>query len=211
MSKSHKTQLIYQSVQWIICPHYKQRLPHINPDLSGRSIVIFAGPPVSVGQDKCMSLEHSHRLCGAMTSHSHRICEDFNNEPLTPNHKDRRGVKIVLTYANLSRGRATIKVEGPWSAIGQFTLPLTQRAHRRTSNMVRYFSVDWLAQSHHSTSQAEEQEAASPPSCRPHVPCMVQPRPPVYGEGYLQPKPKAFRPVDHIESQRPATCASPGE
>ncbi|XP_075906164.1 ventral homeobox [Nelusetta ayraudi] len=75
--------------------------------------------------------------------------------------------------------------------------------------MVRYFSVDWLAQSHHSTSKAAEQEAASPLSCRPHVPCMVQPRPPAYGECYLQPKPKASRPVHHTESERPTTCASP--
>uniref|UniRef100_A0A3Q3W355 Homeobox domain-containing protein n=1 Tax=Mola mola TaxID=94237 RepID=A0A3Q3W355_MOLML len=79
--------------------------------------------------------------------------------------------------------------------------------------MVRYFSVDWLAQSHHSTTQTEEQE----PTCRPHVPCMVQPRPPAFGQSFLQPKPKASRPVEHAEQQEsglssplhPASCASP--
>lgn len=69
--------------------------------------------------------------------------------------------------------------------------------------MVGYFSVDWLAQSHRADSQAEAREAAPPPSGRPHVPCMVQPRTPAYGEGYLQAKPRAPR--------RPATCASPGK
>ncbi|XP_041645740.1 ventral homeobox [Cheilinus undulatus] len=63
--------------------------------------------------------------------------------------------------------------------------------------MVKYFSVDWLAQSHHDTAPSEEHGAGTDttPTCRPHVPCMVQPRPPTHGTSYLQPKPKASKPV----------------
>ncbi|XP_054456764.1 homeobox protein vent1-like [Anoplopoma fimbria] len=78
--------------------------------------------------------------------------------------------------------------------------------------MVKYFSVDWLAQSHH-LHMAEDHGAGtgSGPTCRPHVPCMVQPRPPTFGKGYLQPKPKAARPVDSSLASpfHPANCASP--
>lgn len=109
------------------------------------------------------------------------------------------------TYANGSRGRDPIK-GGPGEVLVGVQV---------TTNMVRYFSVDWLAQSHHSTTQTEEQE----PTCRPHVPCMVQPRPPAFGQSFLQPKPKASRPVEHAEQQEsglssplhPASCASPSE
>ncbi|XP_028278668.1 ventral homeobox [Parambassis ranga] len=88
--------------------------------------------------------------------------------------------------------------------------------------MVKYFSVDWLAQSHHSTAATEEQGAGRDPApaCRPHVPCMVQPSPPAFGRGYLQPKPKPSKPAEHTESlessghqdsglQRSTHCASP--
>uniref|UniRef100_A0A3Q2DMD7 Ventral homeobox n=1 Tax=Cyprinodon variegatus TaxID=28743 RepID=A0A3Q2DMD7_CYPVA len=57
--------------------------------------------------------------------------------------------------------------------------------------MVKYFSVDWLAQSHHSRAAKEEQRAAL--THRPHIPCMVQPSAPVFGKGYLQPKPKSSK------------------
>ncbi|XP_072247536.1 ventral homeobox [Leuresthes tenuis] len=58
--------------------------------------------------------------------------------------------------------------------------------------MVKYFSVDWLAQSHHSTAMTEERGFGtdSAQMCRPHVPCMVQPSAPTFGKSYLQPKPK---------------------
>ncbi|XP_056291802.1 homeobox protein vent1-like [Pseudoliparis swirei] len=85
--------------------------------------------------------------------------------------------------------------------------------------MLKYFSADWLAQSHRDTAPAEARGAAcvdSLPACRPHMPCMVQPRPPSFGKGYLQPKPKAS---PHAESSRqdsglhssfhPPSCASP--
>uniref|UniRef100_A0A3B4YBD1 Ventral homeobox n=1 Tax=Seriola lalandi dorsalis TaxID=1841481 RepID=A0A3B4YBD1_SERLL len=58
--------------------------------------------------------------------------------------------------------------------------------------MVKYFSVDWLAQSHHTSTPTEDHGAGmdTAPTCRPHIPCLVQPRPPTFGKGYLQPKPK---------------------
>ncbi|XP_071337394.1 ventral homeobox [Trachinotus anak] len=90
--------------------------------------------------------------------------------------------------------------------------------------MVKYFSVDWLAQSHHTTTPTEDHGAGmdSTPTCRPHIPCVVQPRPPTFGKGYLQPKPKPSNPVEHtepVEISRPldsslspshsTNCASP--
>ncbi|KAM9847489.1 homeobox protein vent1-like [Aulostomus maculatus] len=86
--------------------------------------------------------------------------------------------------------------------------------------MVKYFSVDWLAQSHHDTvlGQNRGDVTDSVPGHRPHIPCMVQPRQPNYGKGYLQPKPKpsksAAEHMDVVESSmssplHPASCASP--
>nr|XP_046258466.1 ventral homeobox [Scatophagus argus] len=88
--------------------------------------------------------------------------------------------------------------------------------------MVKYFSVDWLAQSHHNAASTEERGAGTDnaPTCRPHIPCMVQPRPPTFGKSYLQPKPKASMPAEHTESSgqrdsspgsplHPTSCASP--
>ncbi|XP_040906280.1 ventral homeobox [Toxotes jaculatrix] len=68
--------------------------------------------------------------------------------------------------------------------------------------MVKYFSVDWLAQSHCNTTPTEDHGASTDtaPSCRPHIPCVVQPRPPTFGKSYLQPKPKPSKPVEHTES-----------
>ncbi|XP_034408412.1 homeobox protein pv.1-like [Cyclopterus lumpus] len=81
--------------------------------------------------------------------------------------------------------------------------------------MVKYFSADWLAQSHRYTALTRGAGMDSP-TCRPHMPCMVQPCPPTFGKGYLQPKPKASQ---HVESSRqdsslyspfhPTSCASP--
>ncbi|KAI4812377.1 hypothetical protein KUCAC02_023775 [Chaenocephalus aceratus] len=62
--------------------------------------------------------------------------------------------------------------------------------------MVKYFSVDWLAQSHEHTAVTED----AAPACRPHIPCMVQPCPPTFGKSYLQPKPRAHKPVESVES-----------
>ncbi|XP_038140071.1 homeobox protein vent1-like [Cyprinodon tularosa] len=87
--------------------------------------------------------------------------------------------------------------------------------------MVKYFSVDWLAQSHHNRAAKEEQRAAL--THRPHIPCMVQPSAPVFGKGYLQPKPKSSKaakpgePEEVREHQNssvgsplhPAGCLSP--
>uniref|UniRef100_A0A668A124 Ventral homeobox n=1 Tax=Myripristis murdjan TaxID=586833 RepID=A0A668A124_9TELE len=60
--------------------------------------------------------------------------------------------------------------------------------------MVKHFSVDWLAQSHYSSEPKEDYGAVvdGTQTHRPHIPCMVQPRPPTcYGKGYLQAKPKS--------------------
>uniref|UniRef100_A0A3B3CWQ2 Ventral homeobox n=1 Tax=Oryzias melastigma TaxID=30732 RepID=A0A3B3CWQ2_ORYME len=87
--------------------------------------------------------------------------------------------------------------------------------------MVKYFSADWLAQSHHSTTGTQQSEAgtASARTHRPHIPCMVQPFAPVYGKGYLQPKSNASNPTEkgefgkHPDSSlsplRPENCPSP--
>lgn len=83
-----------------------------------------------------------------------------------------------------------------------------------TANMVKYFSVDWLAQSHSSSAPSQEE---GKPTCRPHVPCMVQPRPPAFGRSYLQLKPKALKSVQHTDLQEsgspvhPPGCASPSK
>lgn len=87
--------------------------------------------------------------------------------------------------------------------------------------MVKFFSVDWLAQSHHSTPETEERGVSpdTAAACKPHVPCMVQPRPPTYGKGYLQPKPRAPKAEELpelVESSpcslsHPASCASPSK
>ncbi|KAJ8014517.1 hypothetical protein DPEC_G00041050, partial [Dallia pectoralis] len=65
--------------------------------------------------------------------------------------------------------------------------------------MVKNFSVDWLAQSHHSSEPTDGPVDSGPvdiipnPS-RPHVPCMVQPRPPTsYNKVHLQLKQKNTR------------------
>nr|XP_057920195.1 homeobox protein pv.1-like [Doryrhamphus excisus] len=73
--------------------------------------------------------------------------------------------------------------------------------------MVKYFSVDWLVQSHPEGAATE-----TAPPCKPHVPCMLGPRQPVYGKGYLQPKPKPSKsmPVESSGMSSPsARCASP--
>ncbi|XP_037638767.1 ventral homeobox [Sebastes umbrosus] len=83
--------------------------------------------------------------------------------------------------------------------------------------MMRYFSVDWLAQSHQHTTLTEDHDAGTDtaPTCRPHIPCMVQPRPPTLGKSYLQLKAKAPK----LESSgldsslgsplHPTSCSSP--
>ncbi|XP_047459565.1 homeobox protein vent1-like [Mugil cephalus] len=132
----------------------------------------------------------------------------------------------VSTYANWQRGPGAYKSRGPVLEPLQHTrsdIWWINRSLSSTANMVKYFSVDWLAQSHHS---AEEHGADvdTAPTCRPHIPCMVQPRPPTFGKGYLQPKPKPSKPVEHTEPMesgghyqdsnqcsplRSSSCASP--
>ncbi|XP_041754646.1 homeobox protein vent1-like [Coregonus clupeaformis] len=67
------------------------------------------------------------------------------------------------------------------------------------ANMVNNFSVDWLAKSHHDTNPKEGPVDTGHVHTmlthfKPHVPCMVQPRPPTSSNKvYLQPKPKTTR------------------
>ncbi|KAM4607911.1 homeobox protein vent1-like [Polymixia lowei] len=86
--------------------------------------------------------------------------------------------------------------------------------------MVKLFTVDWLAQSHHNPTPKEDYGAVDGLAAqRPHVPCMVQPRQPTsYNKDYLQPKPKAPKPTERMDSAehsghsspvRLANCSSP--
>lgn len=79
--------------------------------------------------------------------------------------------------------------------------------------MVKYFSVDWLSQSHHD-SNTQPEESQTDTTFKPHVPCMVQPRAPAFGKGYLQRKPKAVKNVD-VEKEGlfspSSSCASPSK
>ncbi|KAJ0066820.1 hypothetical protein NL108_004691 [Boleophthalmus pectinirostris] len=82
--------------------------------------------------------------------------------------------------------------------------------------MVKFFSVDWLAQSHYGNeARTQPEESEEDKTFKPHVPCMVQPSAPSYGRGYLQPKPKIAKLVDSeicsesgLSSPR-SSCASP--
>ncbi|XP_017289670.1 homeobox protein vent1-like [Kryptolebias marmoratus] len=60
---------------------------------------------------------------------------------------------------------------------------------------MKYFSVDWMAQSHHQVNAAAHAH-------RPHVPCVVQPRAPTFGKSYLQPKPKPSKSLHQPEDRR---------
>ncbi|XP_041867081.1 ventral homeobox [Melanotaenia boesemani] len=111
----------------------------------------------------------------------------------------------------LREGQGPIKA-GPWCEschnIIPFDITWFNRLLSSTANMVKYFSVEWLAQSHHSTTMTDERiiRTDSAPICRPHVPCMVQPRAPTYGRGYLQAKPKPSKPAQQAE-QEPSSCS----
>lgn len=96
------------------------------------------------------------------------------------------------------------------------------------ANIFNYFTVDWLAKSHHDTIKKEGPVDTGPVDTmlthfKPHVPCMVQPRPPTsYNKVYLQPKPKITRfeftnsteKPTNLESRlssplHPSSCPSP--
>ena len=79
--------------------------------------LFLRGPRFQSGRTNVWAQEGSHRLGGARSSHTHRICKDFNNEPLTPNHRDRSGVNKALYICKCGRGAgAPIKAEpGPGS------------------------------------------------------------------------------------------------
>ncbi|KAF7667421.1 hypothetical protein LDENG_00062360 [Lucifuga dentata] len=67
--------------------------------------------------------------------------------------------------------------------------------------MFKYFSVDWLVESHQKTTPRDEAAVKdTTQSHRPHIPCMVQPRPPSsFGKGYLKPKANPSKSVDHVD------------
>lgn len=82
----------------------------------------------------------------------------------------------------------------------------------QTAIMVKKFSVDWLAQSFHDLEALEPEKKTH----RPHVPCVVQPRPPTsYDKVYLQPKPKVTKveqkpeTIKENEITTPRHCSSP--
>uniref|UniRef100_A0A8C0YEQ6 Ventral homeobox n=1 Tax=Cyprinus carpio carpio TaxID=630221 RepID=A0A8C0YEQ6_CYPCA len=82
----------------------------------------------------------------------------------------------------------------------------------QTAIMVKKFSVDWLAQSFHDLEALEPEKKTH----RPHVPCVVQPRPPTsYDKVYLQPKPKVTKveqkpeTIKENEVTTPRHCSSP--
>ncbi|XP_018924493.1 homeobox protein vent1-like [Cyprinus carpio] len=87
----------------------------------------------------------------------------------------------------------------------------------QTAIMVKKFSVDWLAQSFHDSPPQDVLEPVKK-THRPHVPCVVQPRPPTsYDKVYLQPKPKVTKAEQKPETGKekattPVTqrsCSSP--
>lgn len=73
-----------------------------------------------------------------------------------------------------------------------------QTCHSSTVNMVKYFSVDWLAQNHHNTIQGHCADMDTTLPCKPHIPCMVQPSPPPIGKSFLQIKSKAVKRFEHL-------------
>ncbi|XP_016339054.1 homeobox protein vent1-like [Sinocyclocheilus anshuiensis] len=86
---------------------------------------------------------------------------------------------------------------------------------RQTAIMLKKFSVDWLAQSFHDSAHLEVLEPEKT-THRPHVPCLVQPRPPTsYDKVYLQPKPKVTKveqnpeTIKENEVMTPRHCSSP--
>lgn len=162
-----------------------------------------------LGRTNVWAQEGSHRLGGARFSHTHRICKEFNNEPLTPNHRDRSGVNKGLYICKSKGGPGPIKVEPGHKllTVSLWHLLDLQVTEQHSENMVKYFSVDWLAQSHHNTEPREDHGDVTDtaPTCRPHIPCMVQPRPPTYGKGYLQPKPRSSKPTEHMDQMENST------
>uniref|UniRef100_A0A3P8QA47 Homeobox domain-containing protein n=1 Tax=Astatotilapia calliptera TaxID=8154 RepID=A0A3P8QA47_ASTCA len=77
--------------------------------------------------------------------------------------------------------------------------------------MVKYFSVDWLAQNHHNNIQGHCADMDTTLTCKPHIPCMVQPSPPPTGKGYLQIKSKAVKRFEHSGCTPPSKYpTSPG-
>ena len=106
----------------------------------------------------------------------------------------------------VGEGRGPIKAASgqELASHSPFDIPWINRS--LSSSMVKYFSVDWLAQSHEHTAVTED----AAPACRPHIPCMVQPCPPTFGKSYLQPKPRATKPVESVESSgQDANLCSP--
>lgn len=179
------------------------------------------------GRTNVWAQEVSHRLSGARSSHTHRICKDFNNEPLTPNHRDRSGVNKGQYICKLKWGPYK---SWPWleaaTTHSLWHLEVSQVTEQTAlQNMVKYFSVDWLAQSHQHTTLTEDHDAGTDtaPTCRPHIPCMVQPRPPTLGKSYLQLKAKAPKLAEHMEPEssgldssldsplHPTSCSSPSK
>ncbi|CAL1576999.1 unnamed protein product [Knipowitschia caucasica] len=73
--------------------------------------------------------------------------------------------------------------------------------------MVKFLSVDWLAQSHSCDSGARIGESQMDTAFKPHIPCMVQPSAPSYGKGYLQLKAKTGKNADLERNSESGLCS----
>ncbi|XP_030604693.1 ventral homeobox [Archocentrus centrarchus] len=67
-----------------------------------------------------------------------------------------------------------------------------------TANMVKYFSVDWLAQNHDDSIKEHCADMDTTLTCKPHIPCMVQPNPPPFGKSYLETKTKIVKGFEYL-------------
>ncbi|XP_061820149.1 homeobox protein vent1-like isoform X2 [Nerophis lumbriciformis] len=137
------------------------------------------------------------------SSHTPRICKDFNNEPLTANQEDRSGVNKPLYICKCTPYKSFQDAACRLSLPPTFAGFNTSLKTKQRIAMVKYFSVDWLVQ---------RSKDLGGSACKPHIPCMVQPRQPAYGKSYLQPKPKPVKShpaVDFCNMSLPTRCSSP--
>ncbi|MBN3272923.1 PV1 protein, partial [Polyodon spathula] len=75
--------------------------------------------------------------------------------------------------------------------------------------MTKTYSVEWLSQSHHATSTRQECTGENTGTAfKPHIPCLVQPRPPTsYNKESLQPKANKKKCSQDMEEAKPETEA----
>ncbi|XP_016342807.1 ventral homeobox [Sinocyclocheilus anshuiensis] len=120
----------------------------------------------------------------------------------------------VLAFESDGSSASVMIVKPPQDSISEKAVV---HLDTQTAIMVKKFSVDWLAQSFHGSPPQDVLEPEKE-TRRPHVPCVVQPRPPTsHDKVYLQPKPKVNTAEQKPETVKeevttPATqrsCSSP--